>query len=140
MLDINKMREIKRTDIAIAIFFNFITLGLYSIFWIYIQNKNLNHISTSHRIPNFIIGSCIILWFLSWIYSSGVWSLYWVVKLFLLFELRLKIHTLCTISSSNKNWISAIWLFLFGFLYLIYKIEKFPIHKEQQGNPEKYMM
>ena len=108
------MRQLKSTNIALAIFLNVITLWLYSIVWLYLQHRDLDHFAKRSKVPNLIVISCLILWFLSWTYANGVWFLYWVVKLFLLFELRTRIHKLCEISHRSKYWISSIWLFFLG--------------------------
>lgn len=127
------MKKIKRTGMSVSIFLNVITLWFYSIFWIHMRSKELDTIAKRNKIPTLIFVACYILWAVSWIYSYGVWFLYWVVKLFLLFELRSRIHSACEISPNSKHWISGVWLFLFGFLYLIIKINRFPENKSTPG-------
>ena len=133
MSNVKRMKQMKRTGMSVAIFLNVVTLWFYSIFWLHMRSRELDSVAKKNKIPTVIITCCYILWAVSWIYSYGVWFLYWVVKLFLLFELRARIHRLCDIKLHSKYWISGVWLFLFGFLYLIVKIDQFPVEEDTPG-------
>ena len=128
------LKEFKRNNIAIAILFNIITLDFYSIYWLGEQRKFLNSKTPSNQTPITFVIACYILLGLFWLFSHGVWFLYFAVKLLLLFEIRNKIHLVAQIKESDSHWINAAYLFVFGFLYLIYKFDQFPANSKTPGN------
>ncbi|MCH9754114.1 MAG: hypothetical protein K0T99_04360 [Alphaproteobacteria bacterium] len=135
------MKEFKRTNIAIAILLNIITFDFYSIYWLGEQRKFLNSKTPSNQTPITFVIACYILLILLWFFSHGVWFLYFAVKLLLLFEIRNKIHSVSQIKQHDNHWMNAAYLFIFGFLYLIYKLDDFPANKktpEKQESPARF--
>jgi len=129
-MKIEVMKKFKRSNIAIAILLNVITLGFYSIYWLGEQRKYINSKTPTNQLPITFIIACYILLGLFWVFSHGIGTLYFAVKILLLFEIRNKIHSIAKIKQSDTQWINATYLFIFGFLYLIYKIDQFPENKK----------
>jgi len=129
------MKQIKRTNIAFAIFFNVVTLGFYSIYWLERKRAYFNSKLPSNQIPITLIIACYILLILLWVYSHGILYLYFVAKVLLLLEIRNQIHTVTKIKRDSRYWINGFFVIIFGFLYLIYKIDAFPSDNNTPDNP-----
>lgn len=130
------MKKLKRTNIALAIFFNIVTFDFYSIYWLEKRRSFLNSHMPSNQLPFTLIMMCYILLTLLIFYSPAVFFLYFVVKIILLLEIRNQMHTLAKIPENSEHWISAFLLLIFGFLYLIYKIDRFPSSAATPDNPD----
>lgn len=138
------MKEIPRTNIYLAISLNIITLGIYSIYWLHKKIIFLNKTSRKQKIPHLFIYLCygflfiyILKFFNIAILSHGFYSLYFIFKIILLFAVRKKIHQFCEISPHSSHWLNAAWTFIFGFLYLIYKIDLFPHNLKTPSNQDQ---
>jgi hypothetical protein len=129
------MKKFKRTNIALAIFFNIITFDFYGVYWLEKRRAFLNSHMPSNQLPFTLIILCYILLALSIFYSPSIFFLYFVVKLLLLLEIRNNIHSLAKVTKNSDHWISAFFLLLFGFLYLIYKIDRFPSSASTPDDP-----
>jgi len=130
------MKQIKRTNIALAIFFNCVTLGFYSIYWLERKRQYLNSKLPSKQMPITLIIACVIMLILFWVYSHGILYLYFVIKVLLLLEIRNQIHMVAKIKKGSPYWINGLLVTMFGFLYLIYKIDSFPSDNKTPDNPD----
>lgn len=135
-MNIEIMKQIKRTNIALAIFFNVVTLGFYSIYWLERKRQYLNSKLPSKQMPITLIVACVIMLILLWTYSYGLLYLYFVAKVLLLLEVRDQIHTVAKIKKDSPYWINGLLVIMFGFLYLIYKIDTFPSDKKTPDNQD----
>ena len=129
-----KFKRTRSTSIALAIFFNIITLDFYSISWLEKRRAFLNSHMPSKQIPFTLTLLCYMLLSLSIFYSPAIFFLYFVVKLLLLLEIRNNMHSITKISENSDHSISAFFLLIFGFLYLMYKIDRFPSNASTPDN------
>jgi preprotein translocase subunit Sec61beta len=117
-----------KTDIYLAIFFNIITAGIYSIYWLDKKTEFLNSHSKKEKIPMVLIYICYVLIIIHILYIPyAIYWLYFIFKIILLFMVRNKMHEYFDIHSTDKNWFRGLWTFILGFLYFIYKINNLAI-------------
>lgn len=130
------MKEFRRTSIALAIFFNLVSGGFYSVYWLQRKTAFLSSKLPQNKLPIFLFVACYLLLLLFWTHSPAYSILYFVVKIILLFDVRERIHKAIGAKEGSHYWFSAVWVFAFGFLYMIYKIDQFPADKNTPDNPE----
>ncbi len=65
----------KNRNIALCIIFSIITCGIYSIYWMYVLNEEINSLSDE---PNATSGGLVILFT---IITCGIYGLYWYFKM-----------------------------------------------------------
>lgn len=136
-MNIKLAKEFSRSNIAFAIFINIMTFGFYSLYWLWRKAEFLNAKLPRNKLPIFELVSCCILLTLVYIYSHSFYILYFVAKVIFLFDVRDRIHHVTKIAPDSKHWFSTFWLFIFGFLYMIYKIDGFPLNKDTPENPNE---
>jgi len=132
------MKEFRRTNIALAIFFNIVTLDFYSIYWLQQERNFLRSKLPQDQIPKALAYICYASLALTFYYIP-FYAIYFVAKLILLFDTREKMHKLLKITEKSHLWFNAVLLFFFGFLYIIYKIDQFPSTKKTPDNPDAHL-
>jgi len=129
----------KKLSVWLVIFFNIVTLGIYSYIWIYIRTNTIN-LQSKNKISKLFVFSVLYLYVGTWVldvviriipvpimlfqvnavFNVVVWALH-VAWLFL-FKSRLEL-----LLSERKMiglHVSGIMTFLFGSVYLQYKINE----------------
>lgn len=134
-MNVKIAKEFPRTNIAIAILFNILTLGFYSIYWLQRKASFLRSKMPQNSLPIAEINFCYLILLLFWIHSFSYIYIYFVVKIILLFDIRSKIHILLKINNRHQLWFHPVFTFLFGFLYMTYKIDQFPHNKHTEEAP-----
>lgn len=119
----NPTMKTKKEYLLAAVILNILTLGFYSLFWI---QKNLFDFNKKelHNKRNIILYACyflLICQILS-LLPNSIFLLYFALKTSLLFVLRKQIHNKLSITPHSKSWLNPFYTFIFGFLYLIYKL------------------
>ncbi len=133
----SNMKELPRSNIYAAIVLNIVTLGIYSVAWLHRMAHFLNKKSKHEVIPKFSIYICYLLLIpeILSIYPSYFFPLYFIFKIILIFDVRKQIHKHCQIASEkNQFFLNPIYSFLFGFLYLVYKVDTYPTKTSTPNN------
>ncbi|HEY7774581.1 MAG TPA: DUF4234 domain-containing protein [Marinagarivorans sp.] len=113
-----------------------ITLGIYSVYWLYKRTQRVND-RTNSNISSAFVNATLVVYTISLLSNLGelvapelaaVLGLAalaaWVMMIVWAFKIRAAIHEYVNASKGNYDWANAFLTFFFGALYLQYKINK----------------
>lgn len=127
-----------RQSVWLLLFLTLITVGIYTNVWQLQQATRLQRFLPDQSLRPFTIGALIFavisaafdvsINFTSNaslnLTSSGLDLVYGILALILEFAIRSKLNTIQGGYANRVYWFSGVWTFLFGVLYLQYKINK----------------